>query len=187
MATKSKKQRKRRTSGDLFQQVHRNFEKGKYKQALKDAKVCFRQAPTEEHRRFLECAHMGRAQQLSEQGLYDQCRNVLESLLDLGVTEPAVQSALPNLLLSVGMLDRLPPGCERPSAEAEAQSKLKAADVGVLRPQAVPASMSKLRPGAKAIRDALDALERGDENAALAQLKGIPRESAFADWKLFDR
>ena len=69
MATKSKKRIKRRSSRDLFQQVRRSFEKGKYKQALKDAKVCFRQAPTEERRLFLECAYMGRAQQLAEQGL----------------------------------------------------------------------------------------------------------------------
>jgi hypothetical protein len=44
-------------------------EKGDFKQALKDAKVCHRQQPNPESRRLLEQAHLARGRQLYRAGL----------------------------------------------------------------------------------------------------------------------
>ncbi len=47
--------------------------------------------------------------------------------------------------------------------------------------------MSAIREDAGKIRAALEAVERADDAGAMAQLRGIPRQSLFADWKLFVR
>ena len=47
--------------------VRRSFERGDFKQALKDARVCYRQGATPELRSLLEHVYVGRAQQLLRQ------------------------------------------------------------------------------------------------------------------------
>jgi len=187
MASKSKKRAKRRASLDLNKQLERNLEKGNYKQALKDAKVCYRQNVTEENRRLLECAFMGRAQELCRQGNREAARLVVEDLFTLGVTEHAVEAALPNLLISLGMLDRLPRGNREVNNDSQKDLATQIADHAVLRPNETPTSVPDIREGARSIRVSLDALEKGDEAAALAQLKAISRNSPLADWKFFVR
>ncbi len=111
MASKSKKRSKRskgRSAVPLIDHVKRNLERGDFKQALKDGRVCYRQNPTPDCRCFLEHAYIGQAQQLFENGLIEDSRRIVRDLLDLGVTEPAVEAGLPDLLLSVGMFDCLP-------------------------------------------------------------------------------
>ena len=48
MATKNKRRKKQRASADLFPQAQRAFEKGNFKRALKDARVCYRQELSDE-------------------------------------------------------------------------------------------------------------------------------------------
>ncbi len=187
MASKSKKQFKRRSAVNLIDRVRRNLDRGDFKQALKDVRVCYRQSPTEEHRCFLEHACMGRAQQLMRNGLTDDCRRIVRELMDLGVTEPAVQAGLPELLLSVGMLDCLPQDHAPLAGEERSRLRVKAADQAVAKPENTPMSMPELRDEASRIRAALEAVQREDEPAALAHLKAIPRQSLFADWKYFVR
>ena len=142
---------------------------------------------TEEHRRFLEFAYIGRAQELSRHGNRDASRRVVENLLELGITEPSVEAALPDLLASIGMLDQLPTE-QRELGEADRNElRTTAADHAVLRPDEAPKSMQDIRAGAERIRSALAALESGDEQAALVCLKGIARNSPFADWRYFVR
>ena len=187
MVSKSKKRSKRRSAVNLIDHVKRNLERGDFKQALKDVRVCYRKNPTSDCRCFLEHAYIGRAQQLKRKGLIEDSRRIVRDLLDLGVTEPAVEAGLPDLLLSVGMFDCLPQDGADLSDEERDRLRIKAADQAVSYPLNTPQSMPELREGTQRIRAALEAVERGDESAALAHLKDIPRQSLFADWKYFVR
>ena len=187
MASKSKRRSKKRSAAHLLKGVRRRLDRGDFKQALKEVRVCFRTDPTEECRCFLEHTYIGRAQQLLQNGLAEDARRILQELLDLGVTEPAVEAGLPELLLSVGLFDRLPQGHEALSDEDRDRLRLKAADQAVLRPQHTPESMPELRDEAQRVRAALQAVEDEDESAALEHLGDIARQSPLADWKYFVR
>ncbi|MBM4089509.1 MAG: hypothetical protein FJ276_08785, partial [Planctomycetes bacterium] len=191
MATKSNRNKRRagKTSGasGLFDLVRRNLEKGNSKQALKDARVCYRQEPTAEHRRYLEFALIQRSQQLEQHRLREEARRVAQELLDLGPLEPSVQAAFPDLLLSLGMFDRVRDDAMPSAAGQRTDWEAKAADVAVRNPQDAPASMAGCRATAMQIRAALERLHAGAAEQALAAVAAIPRSSPFADWVLFVR
>jgi len=189
MATKSKgrKKRKRRPGADLFQQAERAYSRREFKQALKDARVCYRQQPSEEHHRLLQRASLARARELHGLGMREECRSVLEALLDLGVTEPSVEQELPQLLVAVGLFDRSAAGREQIALEADSPLLASAADHAIVRPAEAPARLPEIRRGAATIRAALKALDEGNESDAVARLKEISRNSPFADWKYFVR
>lgn len=186
MASKSKK-RSKAGSSNLVDQVKRHLQRGDFRQALKDARVAYRQDPSPECRCYLEHAYVGRAQQLAQNGLADDCRRVVRELLDLGVTEPSVQSAMPDLLLSVGMFDCLAESRGDLTEDARQRLRVKAADQAVIKPENTPRSMADLLDDARRIRSALEAVEREDDAAAMAHLKDIARQSLVADWKYFVR
>ncbi len=187
MASKSKMRSKRRSKVNSLDLVKRNLERGDFKQALKDARVCHRQNSTPEYRCFLEHAYIGRAQQLARNGLVEDSRRIVRELLDLGISEPAVKEGLPEVLLSVGMLDSLPHEDAGLTDAQRDRLRITAADRAVSNPLSAPESMPDIREGALRIRAALEAVERGDESAALECLQDIPRQSPFADWKFFVR
>jgi len=187
MVSKSKRRAKKPSTAQLLSQVQRNLEKGNFKQALKDARVGYRQTASAENRRYFEFALIARMQDLQRQGNHEACRGVAETLLDLGANEPAVQAALPDLLLWLGLLDRLPANLLPASDEDRAQWDLKTADQSVLRPQSASSSASGIPNGAQRVRRALKALERGDTSDVQLHLNDISRNSPFADWKFFVR
>jgi len=187
MATKHKQRPQRGVAG-LLQQAQRSFDKGDFKQALKDAKVCHRQQPGPETRQLLEQAYLARANQLYRAGLRDEARAVAESLAALGATVPSVSEKLPELLIALGLFDRMATkGGTARSLEDDSALRAAAADHAVLRPEQAPASLPGIRQGAQTVRRALAALENRQEAEALALLKEIPRASPFADWKYLVR
>ena len=187
MATKQK-HRTKHGAADLMQQVQRSLEKGDFKQALKDARVWYRQQPGSEVRPLLERAYLARGRQLYRAGLQDEAQAVVENLLELGATEASVQQELPELLVALGLFNRVA-AVRGANATLEDDSSLyaAAADHAVLRPDRAPASLPAIRQGAETIRRALAALEAGDETETMAALKDIARGSPFADWKYFVR
>ena len=187
MATKSKRRPKRISATGRFQQAQREFDKGNFKRALKDAKICFRQDPSGQHCQLLQRACLARARQLQQSGMRSECRAVLETLLDLGVSEPSVEKELPELLAAVGLLDRNPAAANGASIEADARLLTSVADHAVLRPGEAPSSMPQIRRGAASIRSALSALDADDRSRLVGSLKDIARNSPFADWKYFVR
>ena len=104
--SKNQKQRTKHGAVRLLEQARRGLEKGNFKEALKDAKVCYRQQPDGESRQVLERAYLARARQLCRAGLRVESRDVAQSLLDLGATDSAVQQELPEFLIAVGLFDR---------------------------------------------------------------------------------
>jgi tetratricopeptide (TPR) repeat protein len=187
MATKRKRRVKSKSRIDLFAQAKRQFAKGNYRDALKGAKACYRQEPTSEGRHLLEHALMARAQQLCEARLRDEARAVLQYLLDLGVTEPAAEAALPDLLVTAGLWDRVAGGGGAAGETVDPKVAAAIADQAVLHPNDTQTVPADIRSGAAAIRESLDTLYAGDEVAAYQSLKTIPRTSPLADWKLFVR
>jgi len=184
MAAKSKK---RRSVAQQFAQARRSLEKGQFKQALKAAKVCHRQQPCEEHRGFLERAYFARGDELYRAGLRDEGRAVVQSLLDLGVTDPSVQRDLSRLLIALGMLSKGGGPEAEEHLDTESSLLLAAADHAVLRPDETPTSLPEICQGALHVRAALEALENGEQRRPIELLGGISRRSPLADWKYFVR
>jgi tetratricopeptide (TPR) repeat protein len=172
----------------LRQEVDRLIAKERYKDAVKQAKICFKEEPTPEHHRLLERAYLLRAQQLRQGGMPAAAQENARHLLDFGITDPELVEPAAALMLSIGMAGRameLQGRLEAP--EARGRLARHAADQAVLHPDREPASMPDARDGALRVRAALEALGAGDEAKALAELRDVARNSPFSDWKLFVR
>ena len=162
--------------------------KGRYKEAVKQAKLCYKVEATPEHHRLLESATYLRAQQLLQGAMTNAAREVAEHLLALGITDPKLVEPAAALMLAVGLSGRaleLQGRIEEP--EARTRLTRRAADHAVVHPDQVPASQAEVRAGALQVRSALSALETGTEEEALALLRDVSRNSLFSDWKLFVR
>ncbi len=170
-----------------LQSARQSFAKLDYKQALKDAKVAWRQAPSDECRQFLERAYVERARQLLRHGLRQESRAVLEDLFRLGVTESSVRDDVTPLAISVGLFDKAVATSSSPELVEAPHVAALLADSAVLHPDQAPASLPEVRRQAMEVRTALERLEAGDAEGAQAALKDIPRTSPFADWRLFVR
>lgn len=186
MASKTHKA-KRFSAAELFERVQRSLQKQDFKQAYKDAKVCYQQEPSQRHRHLLERAWFQRATALRRAGLEAESRESAKNLLDFGVTEPELIQKMPDLLAAVGLLDRALAGKGGLAVEVRPELLASAADQAVVSPATAPKSLPEIAPGAARVRAALESLHAGDEAAALDQLKDVPRSSPFADWRLFVR
>jgi len=172
---------------DPFQRAQRELAKGNVKEALKEAKVCFRDAPTPERRRLLEQTLAARAGQLQKAGLQDQAKDVFAELTRLGVTDPDVQAQLPRLQILLGLAEPGPAGDAAGVWESNPNLLIELADQAVSHPQRIPDKYVEMRQDCQRVRAALEAAERGDDAAAAEQLNDIARRSPFAEWKLFVR
>jgi hypothetical protein len=189
MSTKAKQQGSGNSSAALFQQASRNLSKRDFKQALKDARVCYRQSPIESHRSLLEQASLGRARELDQAGLKPQAQDILQELLAQPVLEADVRKELPELLSRLGMLERYPAYRQSldDNPELKARMVTRAADMAVLKLHEAAQAPPEIRHGAALIIAALDKLDAGQDADSLELLKDISRQSPFADWRLFVR
>ena len=187
MGGKTQKQAKRFSAAELAQRAERSLQKLDFKQAYKDAKICYQQDPTPAHRELLERTWFQRAMALHRAGLGSESRELAQGLLDFGVTQPEVLQGMPELLTAVGLLDRALSGQVGVVIDVRPELLAAAADRAVVSPSTAPKSLPEIAPGAARVRAALEALYAGDEAAALDQMKAVPRNSPFADWRLFVR
>jgi tetratricopeptide (TPR) repeat protein len=175
-------------SPSLRQEAERLIEKGRFKDAVKQAKLCFRDQPTDELRRLLERAYFLRAEQLQCEGMPESAREVSQHLLEFGLTDPALLEPTVELLLKVGMVREAIPLRDRVRDPAAVERFARqAADQAVLQPERIPDSFAELREGGLLIRRALEALEAGNPEQALIELREVSRGSPLSDWKLFVR
>lgn len=194
MASKKKKKiNHHRISKSIAQnyreQAEALIEKERYKEAVKQAKLCYREEGTPEHHRLLERAYFLRAKQLREGGMTTAAREVAHHLIEFGITDLELTEPSAELLMALGMSD---PALElqgRLETSGEGRESLirQAADQAVLDPNRAPSAMPEVREGAARVRTALEALEAGDEARAMAELRDVSRGSPFSDWKLFAR
>ncbi len=172
---------------DLFERAQRELAKGNVKDALKDAKVCYREDSSPERRQLLERAYCARAEQLQKAGLNDQARSAFAELTELGITSPEVQAQLPRLRILIGLTEAGSAGDAASRWEANPELLIELADRAVFHPQQVPDQYVEIHNDCQRVRAALAAVERGDDAAATEQLNDISRRSPYADWKLFVR
>jgi tetratricopeptide (TPR) repeat protein len=189
MASKQKRQppKTQAVGTPLRRETDRLIEKGRYKDAVKEAKLCFRADPTPEHHHLLETAYFLRAKQMAQAGMLESAREVAGHLLDFGITDPKLAEPGASLLVALGMSGQalhLREGIEDPAARERVF--LQAADQAVLHPERKSLS-TELNEGGQLIRSALEALAKGNADAALGGLREVARNSPFADWKLFAR
>ena len=169
-------------------EVERLIAKGWYKDAVKQAKICFRDDPTPEHHRLLERAYLLRAQELRDGGMPAASAEVAGHLLNFGITDSALIEPSAALMLAVGM-DRQALALQGKLDTPEAVDRLarKAADQAVLHPERTSGASPEIRAGAERVRAALEEIAKGDGAKALDGLREISRTSPLADWRLFAR
>lgn len=168
--------------------IERLLEKGRVKDAFKQAKLCFRDDAGPENRQLLERIYLLRVKDLIRGGMPAAAAEVARHFIEFGIHDAALQGELVALLPHVGMLDearRLAATLAVP--EAEAAFSVAVADRAVRHPEQVPNSMADVRRGAERIREALKAVERQEDDRAAELLKDIPRNSPWADWRLLVR
>ncbi len=192
MSAKQKKRADRPVSpagNSLRHEAERLIAKGRLKDAVKQAKLCFKEEGNAAHHRLLERAYFLRARQLQRDRMPESAREVARHLLDFGITDPSLLEEAAGLLLALGMTREALGLQEQLGSSPEVRDRFlrQAADQAVLRPEHAPESPSEIRPGALQVRASLTALEAGDEAGALAALRDVARGSPFADWRLFVR
>ena len=189
MSSKSKQRSRRLTTGRLLQQAQRHYRKRQFRQALKDVRVCFRKQSSEENRSFYELSLFARADELCRDSLHRQCRTVVHELQELGVTDESVRTGLPELLLRAGLSDRQQSaGTRELTASERTRIRASMADEALVNPKSVPATETEILGGARAIRDALAAVESGDVTSAAAKWKSLESvPDLLPAWESFAR
>jgi hypothetical protein len=93
-------------SAPLRAETERLIAKERYKDAVKQAKLAFKEEATAENRRLLERAYFLRARQLLQLGMHSSAVEVAQHLLDFGVTASDAREALIRLLIGLGTATR---------------------------------------------------------------------------------
>jgi hypothetical protein len=168
--------------------VERLFQKERYKEAVKQAKLYHKEESTPENHRLLERAYFLRARQLFRLGMHTAAVQVAEHLLEFGVSSSDWLPDLVELLLGLG--------CERAAAELQKQLGTRelndqlagiAADWALKDQKRGERGEPEVARDVKLVRAALERLQRGDEQGARTLLSGLPRSSPLSEWKFFIR
>jgi tetratricopeptide (TPR) repeat protein len=172
------------------EEVDRLLDKGRYKDAVKQAKLCYRDKASAEHHHLLERAYLLRARQLFEGGMTSSAREVAHHLIEFGVTNPELFGDAADLLVSVGLADQAMKlqtlrGPEDADPSASDRLLRRVADQAVLHPEGSAGLPPEIRSGASQVRAALEAVQGGDEEGARSALKDVSRGSPFSEWKRF--
>jgi tetratricopeptide (TPR) repeat protein len=183
MAKRNKKRPGRESNPQVQERIKRELAKGNAKTALKDAKVAFRTDPTPETRTLLEVAYAGRVEQLHRQHLLTEAQAVLRDLLDFKPVSPDVCQQLPLLQVLVG--DKAADPVALFAQQPELLQELS--DQAILDWKASAPDYPDLPRQVAIVRDALTAIESGDDQLAAELLQDIPRTSPLSEWKLFAR
>ena len=187
-STMSKKNRrtrgKQRANVNLSDTARRALDKGNAKQALKDARLCFRNEPSETHRQLLHEATISRAEQLQKGGFQEQAAKLLRELDEAGVTVQEVQQRVDRLRVLLG---EQAGGRQSGGSDVAPELLLELADQAVLHVHRRSPAYQQVNEQADRVLAALQAIEKGDDEIAIAQMKEVSRTSPFADWKLFVR
>jgi tetratricopeptide (TPR) repeat protein len=160
----------------------------RFKDAVKQAKLCYKEQATPHTHRLLERAYFLRARQLLQQGMRSSAVEVVQHLLDFGVTGADSPEELVWLLVGLGfdkaamsIQDRLG------VPELKEQVSQAVADQLVIHPERAGPAPPELARDAGLVRKALEALQSGDEAGALGMLRELPRSSPLSEWKFFLR
>ncbi|WP_425617839.1 hypothetical protein NA78x_001528 [Anatilimnocola sp. NA78] len=169
-------------------EVERLIEKGRIKEAFKQAKQCLHQQNTPDNRCLVEKTYLLRIDELARGEMVSAAAEVAKNFLDFGVTDPSSLEQLVLILPRIGMASQALALADRiESPDAKMRLGIKVADEAVLHPVQLANVSPEVRAGAERIRAALAAVERASDSDALDLLKEIPRNSPWADWRYFVR
>ena len=163
--------------------VRRQLEKGHAREALKEAKLCFRAEASATNRALLEEAFLVRIQQLHRVQQPADAKVVLADLMAFGPTSPNVVEGVTRLRVLLGEMG----STTQAALDGNPSLLIEIADNAVLHRNAVVPNYADLPRHVDAVREALAAVEIGDENRAIERLAVISRGSPLADWRLFVR
>ncbi|HKI21001.1 MAG TPA: hypothetical protein VKA15_24120, partial [Isosphaeraceae bacterium] len=176
------------TSSQLRTDVDRLIQKKWFKDAVKQAKLCFKQDSSPENHALLERAYYLRARELREDGMPDSALEVVGHLLEFGVTSSDWLVDLRQLLMALGLAQEAVALQERlGTADDRARLTEIAADMAVLHQERAESASAEIVRDARLVRQALERLESGDESGAIEVLRDLPRSSLLSEWKYFVR
>ena len=175
-------------AGSNRQEVEKLIEKDRLKDAVKAAKLCFKDESTPENHRLLERAYFLRARQLLRLGMADSAIEVARHLLEFGLTSDEWADDFVRLLMNLGLADeafQIQAKWGRP--ELKDQLLLLAADQAVIHPGRMQDTSPEVAREASLIRESLEKIGAGDFENGLTPLRDLPRSSPLSDWKFFAR
>jgi hypothetical protein len=162
--------------------------KGRFKEAVKQAKLCYKEDNTAENHRLLERAYFLRAQQLLQLGMRASAIEVAGHLLEFGVTASDWAEECIRLLMNLGLAQEAVAVQGQVGApELQDQLVVMAADLAVIHPDRADAIPAEVRSHAALIRQALLRLEKKDDAGAVSLLRDLGRGSVLSEWKFFVR
>jgi hypothetical protein len=176
------------TGNQLRMELDRLIDKERFKDAVKQAKLCFKQDGTAENHQLLERTYFLRARQLVQEGMPASAVEVARHLLDFGVTPSDWVDDLISLLISLGLNQDAFTLQERFGSPEKKESLLViAADEAVLHVDRQKDSPPEVARDAALIRQSLERLQAKDDAGALQLLRDLPRSSGLSEWKFFVR
>ncbi len=175
-------------SSQLRVEVERLIQKERFKDAVKQAKLCYKEENTPENHQLLERAYFLRARQLVQLGMSASAVEVAQHLLDFGVTASDWADEFVRLLMSLGLSKEAFEIQDRFGApEMKDQLVVMAADMAVIHPERQQDSSPEIARDARLIRQSLERLQANDEAGALLLLRDLARSSVLSEWKFFVR
>lgn len=161
-------------------------DRGAFQSAREWAKELFRREPTEEHRRLLVDATLGRAGELRRLGSAADTATIVRSIVDAGFDSQEQTARAARELLLAGDWRAAGPLIARVTEPALlARINATRADGAVLKgPRGLANLPSELRSDTQRILGSLDAIARADNGATTDAVASIPAESPFFEWRL---
>ncbi len=173
---------------NLRDEAERLIAKEWYKDAVKQAKLTYKEAATPDNHRLLERAYFLRARQLMQQGMRASAVEVAGHLLEFGVTGSDAPEELIRLLASLGFEKAAVALQEKLGTSGMTEQIARTvADQLVLHPDRTGSASAELVADARLVRQALEKLQAGDDAGAMDGLRGLSRSSPLSEWKLFIR
>ena len=186
MSIKKKQGKQAGGASDREQQLNwakRQLEKGFSKDALKAFRQLDRELSSDETRAWLQRSYLARVQQLYAQGNLPEAVNLMNEWLALPPTLAEIKPQLEKLQVLLGVGGKA--GVQRLEAEPELLAEM--VDKAVLDPRYALPALGTMVNDVSRVREALQAVEKGQDETAVELLNTIPRTSPAADWKLFVR
>ncbi len=169
-------------------EVEKLIRKERLKDAVKQAKLLFKDESTPENHRLLENAYFLRARQLLELSMPDSAIEVARHLLEFGLTSAEWTDEFVRLLIKLGLADEaFEIQARLGSPELKDQLVELAADSAVIHPERMQDLSAEMAREASLIRESLEKVTAGDAENGLALLRDLPRSSPLSDWKFFVR
>ena len=152
-------------------EVERLFLKERFKEAVKQAKLCYEKEGTPENHLLLERAYCLRARQLIEFGMRSSAVEIARHLIEFGISGGEFAAQVVRLLMDLGLREEAFATQERLcTPEMKSQLVVMEADRAVIHPDGCDDESGEIVRDAKMIRESLARLQAGDESGALLLL-----------------